>query len=296
MVIHGGIDGIPFTRPFGEAIRVSRRLRGAILDLALPPRCLVCRVEIASPASSSPGASISSDRGILPIPPFCDRCRPPSPWPPPPCLRCTRGPSPPGREVPPRSSCPICRGGSPAPFPIIHLGPHQSPLREMILVAKWGAGTELIPWLARWLEEAIRLALGAPVPIDGVVAVPRDWYRVLRFGKPLSLKVVHDLSRRLRRPLIPSPRRQPGPAQAKLSATHRRSAPWGRFTLSKNRSAQVDGRTLLLVDDVYTTGATLAACGQVLIEAGASRIIFATLTASGSNWKATLGTPKDRSS
>lgn len=282
MVIHGGIDGIPLAQRFGEAIRVSKQLSEAILDLALPPRCLVCRVGIASHPDNRERTSAPIQRGSSPIPPFCNGCLPPQPWPPPPCLRCCRGPGLPSGEGPLGSPCPICRGGSSAPFPIIHLGAHQSPLREMILAAKWGGGTELIPWLARWLEEAIRLALGSPLPIDGVVAVPRDWQRVLRFGKPLSVKLAQELCRRLRRPSVPAPRRQPGPPQTQLSASRRRNAPWGRFSLSPRRAAQTDGRTLLLVDDVYTTGATMAACSQVFNDAGATRVILTTLTATAS--------------
>ncbi len=74
---------------------------------------------------------------------------------------------------------------------------------------------------------------------------------------------------RLGYPVIGLLRRNPGPAQTGLSAAARRRSP------SFSTRQPVSG-TVLIVDDVATTGATLSAAGRVLRAAGAVRVIALT--------------------
>jgi predicted amidophosphoribosyltransferase len=64
-------------------------------------------------------------------------------------------------------------------------------------------------------------------------------------------------------------------AQAGLSSRERRLNLRGAFFVSN--SEEVRGRHILLVDDIFTTGATARACSQTLIEAGAASVRVATL-------------------
>lgn len=223
----------------------------ALLELVLPGRCLACGEYLGTSSK-----------------PLCSACLPQAPWPPPACGRCL------GRQGDP---CALCRV-SPPRVPLIRLGPHEPPLRTMLLAAKWGGGGDRVPVLARWLAEACRGGLGSPVPIEAVTSVPRSRWRRLRHGRPLSESLAGTLAVELRRPLLPPPRRHGGPPQAGLGAAARRRAPHGVFFVPPSHRARIAGRTILLVDDVITTGATLTACAEALEVAGAKQVIGAVLT------------------
>ncbi len=61
-------------------------------------------------------------------------------------------------------------------------------------------------------------------------------------------------------------------SQVGLTVTERRRNVRGAFVLSADSAGQVKGKTVLLIDDVRTTGATLEACADVLRAAGARQV------------------------
>jgi predicted phosphoribosyltransferase len=70
-------------------------------------------------------------------------------------------------------------------------------------------------------------------------------------------------------------RRRATESQAGLSPHERRANVRGAFFVP--RPAVVDGQDVLLIDDIYTTGATARACAQALTRAGARRVWVATV-------------------
>ena len=70
---------------------------------------------------------------------------------------------------------------------------------------------------------------------------------------------------------------RPTPPQTRLGARARRRNVRGAFRLRAGREGEVAGRTVLLIDDVLTTGATASACARALKAAGADQIAVLTL-------------------
>ena len=66
-------------------------------------------------------------------------------------------------------------------------------------------------------------------------------------------------------------------SQARLSANERRKNVRGAFRVRKRHAELVRGKTILLVDDVITTGATAEACAQALLRGGAAGVDVLTL-------------------
>lgn len=65
--------------------------------------------------------------------------------------------------------------------------------------------------------------------------------------------------------------------QQTLDARERNSNMWGMFQVRK----QLSGKSVLIIDDVMTTGAILAACAQALLEAGAGQVKAGVIGRSG---------------
>lgn len=71
-------------------------------------------------------------------------------------------------------------------------------------------------------------------------------------------------------------------AMSKLGAQGRRRNIREAFSVPREKAEQLAGKTILLVDDVFTTGSTADACAATLLEAGAVRVFVFTF-ASGAN-------------
>src|SRR5262249_41536364 len=131
-------------------------------------------------------------------------------------------------------------------------------------------------WLARWLAnlvlEARRDRFTQFLASDSwVVPVPLHWWRELRRGYNQSDALARGLAKGLGLPVRHPLRR--------VMATHRLAGlgPTERRELMRNafrirRGARLDQRSVLLVDDVLTTGATAGAAARVLKHAGAAHV------------------------
>jgi len=110
-----------------------------------------------------------------------------------------------------------------------------------------------------------------------IVPVPLHPRRRRERGFNQSELIARELARRADTSVAPDAlvRRQDTAPQTGLSAASRRANVRGAFAVRQR--ARVSGRTVVLVDDVFTTGATAHACARALREAGAAEVRLLTM-------------------
>ncbi|BDQ33545.1 ComF family protein [Pseudodesulfovibrio portus] len=174
-----------------------------------------------------------------------------------------------GRKDDPPSLCPECRR-TPPPWARLHFhGKYADPLRTLILGYKFGGGFGHARLLADMAERAFN-GTGNAVP-DVIVPVPLHSRRLMWRGFNQATEMSRLLSRKLGRPMLQNGlvRTRNTVPQTRLGHRERQANIKDAFTADPG---QVRGKTVLLVDDVYTTGATLRECARTLNRAGAAAV------------------------
>lgn len=148
--------------------------------------------------------------------------------------------------------------------------PYQPPWSTALSRLKFSGVLGLAGPLSQVLAQAPAFR-GAPdgSPWDAVVPVPLHRRRLLARGYDQTLLLATGAGRRHRCRVLPRglSRTRSTPPQSRLAAHERASNVRGAFS-----AARVAGLAILLVDDVVTTGATLDACREALLRAGARRV------------------------
>ena len=149
---------------------------------------------------------------------------------------------------------------------------YLDPVPALVRVFKYGGGTHLAGTFAAVMEEALRRKTDVAA-LDAVVPVPLHPLRLKERGYNQSELLAEALARAIGRQCIPDAlvRKRDTEHQARLAGDERRKNLQGAF--SADRPERVRGRMLLLVDDVATTGSTLAVCTEALVRAGAFRVV-----------------------
>ena len=186
------------------------------------------------------------------------------------CLRCLRGdPSDAGDAPPVSGGCPRHGSGT-----LLLAGPpHAPPLDAVIRHFKYAGASALGAWLASMIpvppgiaESFGREAVIVPVPLHPVRRAARGFDQAtvlaLHLGSWWGVPVVHAL-RRVRET----------ESQARRGAVARRQSLRGAFALVERERSVVTGRTLLLLDDVATTGSTLLEAHGALAAANPAWIL-----------------------
>lgn len=141
---------------------------------------------------------------------------------------------------------------------------------------KYNHATHLAPDLAMLLTGCVRAHLEAD-GIDAIAYVPLHPRKARERSYNQARLLAEHVSRQLRIPVERNALRRIRwtATQTRLRADERRANVAGAFVTPI--PDWVQGRRWLLVDDVMTTGATVAACARVLREHGAARVVVATV-------------------
>ena len=181
---------------------------------------------------------------------------------PPLCPRCSR-PEHSGAR------CQACRHAPPALGAVRAPCAYAGALRLAIQRLKYHRERHLAGPLARLLLECLQ---ARPLEVDAVVPVPLDGSRGRARGYNQAALLAAPVADALAVPLAADRLRRTRATrpQVGLSGRERRANVRGAFACSE--AGSVAGLRVLLVDDVMTTGATLEACAEALVAAGAARV------------------------
>lgn len=248
------------SKAVGRVAAAARLLGDAVCDLVFPWRCLLCedsgpkvRGPFCSPCRgellklAEGYAALSCPRCALPVGPFADL----------------------------RGGCHQCRRRPLGFDSAIALGGHEAPWRDFVLNLKKERWAFLAPTMAALWAEARRVAFDA-VPADALVApVPQHWFRRLSRRYNQADALAGALAKALDRECRDLLRRvKPTPHLVGRGRQERALAMRGAFAARRGVGPSLlKGRTVLLVDDVLTTGATLGSAARALKRAGARRVV-----------------------
>jgi ComF family protein len=148
--------------------------------------------------------------------------------------------------------------------------------RDLVLQFKHADRVDLAPLFASWLGRA---AADLIAEADAVTPVPLHPGRLFRRRYNQSAEIARPLARRYDLAYLPEAlkRRKATESQAGKSASGRRRNVARAFEVPERQKASIDGRRILLIDDVLTTGATAEACARALLKAGAAAVDLATV-------------------
>lgn len=167
--------------------------------------------------------------------------------------------------------CAACRAAPPAFAMARAPWRYEGPVRQAVHEFKYRGRWRLGPWLAEDMARCARALLPLQ-DIDGVVAVPLFWLKRRLRGADAAGELAGALARALGKPLVRGALRRTRwtSTQTRWQGRRRRANVRGAFAA---RRRLVEDRTLLLVDDVLTTGATAHACATALRQAGARKVL-----------------------
>jgi ComF family protein len=169
--------------------------------------------------------------------------------------------------------CALCRRGATEFDWARGYGVYEGSLRHLIHLLKYG-GMEP---LARPLGMRLAVLPAQAGPVDLIVPVPLDRGRRRARGFNQSELLAKEVGRLTGVGVDARVLRRRRATQTQTGLTHRQRRLNVRGAFVVGRPAAIAGKSIALVDDVITTGATAAACAHVLKGAGASRVVVLAL-------------------
>lgn len=160
--------------------------------------------------------------------------------------------------------------------------------RRLIFGLKYDGNTYIARIIAHILYDCLRRILEETgecpwFKADIAVPVPVHKARMRERGFNQAEKIAKHFAGMSKMKTIPDGliRVKETDAQRALSSHERKENMKGAFSVNPKKLGDIKGRKVLLIDDIYTTGATARECGYALRQAGAEEVYFLSLLASG---------------
>ena len=236
---------------------ISQTLRAAwahaarlVLDVALPTLCVACREPVAGVGVC---AGCWAKLSFI-APPFCPRLGIPFVYDPGPELLSMEAiANPPAYQ---RARAAVR---------------YDDVARTLVHALKYQDRTDLAPAMGRWMARAGRELLDGA---DVLVPVPLHWRRgwSRRYNQSGALARVISRQSGVKLAFEALRRIRATEQQIGLSRPQRATNVQGAFKVATERSAEIAGRRVILIDDVLTSGATADACARALLRAKAAQV------------------------
>jgi len=181
-------------------------------------------------------------------------------------------------ETPEGPRCGMCRRAAPPFQRAVAYGAYDGTLRDLIHLLKYQQIKPVAPLLGRLLAEALA-GVRLPEPLV-VVPVPLFKRKLRERGFNQTEEIARAfMHRRLLRSIqldtCSLVRVRETASQTGLTRHQRRANLRGAFAVARPES--IEGRNVLVIDDVMTTGTTAGECSRVLLRAGAKQVFVATV-------------------
>lgn len=232
------------------------KIANILLDLLLPPRCPVSGEIVDAPGLIAP--HIWSKLSFIEAP-YCHGCGLPFSF-----------------EIGAGAICATCAAAPPVFTQARSALLYDDASRDLILAFKHGDRLESVPALVPFMTRA-----GAELiaQTDYLVPVPLYRWRLLRRRYNQALLLAYGIGRTARKAVLPDSlfRVRSTPVQGHMKSDARAKNVKNAFGVRVKDRAEIAGKNILLIDDVYTTGATVSECAKALLKAGAAQVNVLTL-------------------
>lgn len=227
-----------------------------LFDLILPPRCFGCGEEVSDHHKL---CSACWKKCTFLSFPWCHLCGRPFPF-----------------ETYEKSLCPSCFRQKPLFLQGRSALAYDEGSRGLILKFKQGDGTHLAPGLSQFMIQAGQDILEKT---DALIPVPLHWRRLFLRQYNQATLLSQNISKHTHIPTLTYllKRHRPTKKQGYQSKKARHENVKGAFMISSHQKHLLKNKRLTLIDDVFTTGATLKECTKTLLKGGAKEVRVLTL-------------------
>lgn len=250
------LSEISYKNPMNAALKPVQTLIQQAVDTVLPPRCIITGEIVDRQGMISPKAWAQLN---FISQPQCERCGIPFDF-----------------ESFEGMSCTQCLD-RPPPFETARGAlKYDDSSRDMILRFKHADQTHAVLAFVPWMEKA-----GANMleQADYLIPVPLHRWRLLsrRYNQSALISLALSKKTKVSSLVDGLLRVRATKVQGFMKAAERHKNVKKAFSANPKRAEQIKGKSIILIDDVYTTGATVKECAKTLLDAGAARVDVLTL-------------------